>query len=246
MKSKLALQLFTVRDESAKDYIKTLEKVAELGYNGVEFAGYYGLSADELKCQLDRLHLLPAGSHADVNAVLNNPMEVIAFNKTIGNKNIVIPYYGLTDEKSAEELSEKIKSVIKLYKDNGFTLCYHNHENELIPSDGKYPLEMLIEKAGKDSVKLEIDTYWAKRAGLNPADYLIKQKDNLSNVIHLKDGTDSEITAIGDGENDIRGIVETAERLNIEWIIVEDDTALPDGFTSAAKSIAYLKEHFNF
>lgn len=83
---KIGLQLYTVKEEAAKDFIGTIEKVAAAGYKNIEFAGFFNTPAEKLKDTLDRLSLKAVSSHVDKNMLLNNLDDLIAYHKVIGAK----------------------------------------------------------------------------------------------------------------------------------------------------------------
>lgn len=244
--SRLALQLFTVRDECAKDFVKTLKEVSELGYEGVEFAGFHGLSAKELACHLDRLGLKAVSSHTDFKLFTEKPDEVIEYNKELGNKNIVIPWTNTKDEASACKVADAINTVIDKYIDCGFIVSYHNHSEEFTITDGISPIDILLDRTdGK--LKLEIDTYWVFCTGIDPSEALRTRAGQLSSLIHLKDGLgDDDLTAIGEGKVDIESIIKAVDELGIEWLIVENDRPAPTGLDDATRSIKHLKENYKF
>src|SRR5690348_9189172 len=83
----IGLQLYTVRDACAKDFPGTLKAVAQIGFSGVEFAGYYGRSAQELRKMLDEDHLKCYGSHVPLDDLLGDKFDkTVEFNKVLGNK----------------------------------------------------------------------------------------------------------------------------------------------------------------
>ncbi|OSF25063.1 sugar phosphate isomerase, partial [Salmonella enterica subsp. enterica serovar Agona] len=92
MKAKIALQLWSVKEACEDDFFGTLEKVAEMGYDGVEFAGYYGKSASEIKAKLAELGLEVAGSHISKEQLEEDLENVILFERELGNEYIICPY----------------------------------------------------------------------------------------------------------------------------------------------------------
>ena len=144
--SKLAVQLYTVREEAGKDFIGTLEKIAALGYEGVEFAGFFDIPANVLKNQLDRLGLTPVGSHTSIEQLVDHLDEVITYNKTIGNSNIVCPWSEVKDEESLELLVAQLKKVVQRLQDEDMILLYHNHDHEFKKIGENYLLDLLFEK----------------------------------------------------------------------------------------------------
>ena len=93
----IALQLYCVREDCEKDLAAVLDAVAEMGYEGVEFAGYYDRGAEELRQMLDARGLVCCGTHTRIDTLLGDALaETIAFNKTLGNPFLIVP--GLPEE----------------------------------------------------------------------------------------------------------------------------------------------------
>ncbi|WP_179946618.1 sugar phosphate isomerase/epimerase [Listeria sp. ILCC797] len=220
MKQKIGLQMWSVKEDAERDFFGTLEKIAEMGYDGVEFAGYYGVSAADLKAKLAELNLAVAGSHIPLERLLGNIREVIDYEKTLGNKHIVCPY---ADFKSAEawaELAEQFEQIAQVATQAGMTFSYHNHAHEFRMIDGQYILDFLLEKA--PHISLELDTYWAEFAGVSAPDYMEKYKTRMS-LVHLKDRLGDESTEIGNGDLNIQSFVDAARKNGTEWLIVEQE-----------------------
>ncbi len=168
MSARIGLQLFTVREELGKDFQGTLEKIASIGYSGVEFAGYGGLKADELKNLLDRLNLKAAGSHVGIEQLENEMEKVIEYNKIIENKYLVIPYKKYDSYDEFIEIAKLFNDLGEKCQEEGIILCYHNHYWELDKFDGKIGLDIIYDNSSKDYLQSEIDTYWVKYAGIDP------------------------------------------------------------------------------
>lgn len=186
---KVGLQLFSVRDEMAKDMRATLKTVKEMGYDYVEFAGYFGKSAEEIRSILDEVGLECVSAHQTYDVFLSNPEENLQYLKTIGAKYCAIPWMGIEKHKGNSEFEKtvgEIKTVAKLLKENGIQMLYHNHDFEFVKYDDKYLFDWLYETVGLDLLKPEIDTCWVKYAGENPCAYLEKYGGNID-VVHFKD-----------------------------------------------------------
>lgn len=239
--SKLALQLYTVREECQKDFIKTLEKVSKLGFEGVEFAGFYNTDAKELKKYLEKFNLKAVGSHTPFEDIVYKCDEIISYNKEIGNKNIVCPYYNLKTKEDLDNFINGLKMVIDKYEDNEMTLFYHNHTHEFEKIDNEYIFDILI-KSFDSKLKIELDTFWAYSANVNVIEYIEKNLTNLK-LLHLKDGIESKPKALGEGKTPIIEIFRNAKKNNIEWIIVENDEPIPNGIEDITRSIMYIKEN---
>ena len=169
------LQLYSVRGDCGKDLPGTLAKVAKMGYAAVEFAGYYGRNAKDMRKLLDDNGLVCCGTHAQFNSLLgDNLPKTIEFNKTIGNKYLIVPglpgqYTGshetwLNTAKIFNELAEKVKP-------HGMLVGYHNHSAEFKPIDGKLPWDTFCSNTRKDVI-MQLDTGNALHGGADPLPYL--------------------------------------------------------------------------
>jgi len=237
---KIALQLYSVRDccNTAEEFIHTLKAVKALGYDGVEFAGYHGLSAQELKNHLTEIGLDAVASHQSVDELENHLDELIAYNNTIGCKNIVCAYSPTKDMAEMTHLEQVLQSAIARAVAEGISVLYHNHSHEFEPIDGVLPIDMI-----QQYCMLELDTYWVFSSKNDPAAYL-KSHANKIGLIHLKDGgMDANPCAIGEGKNDIQAIINASLEIGAKWLIVENDDPVPDGLSDAARSIRNLKSY---
>ncbi len=245
----IALQMFSLRNESEKDFIGTLKKVADMGYDGIEFAGYGGLAAEELKMVLDNIGLKAASSHVSLTTLETELEEIINYQHIIGSKNIVCPY--LPPERRGKEdyynLIPFLNKVGERCFDEGITFSYHNHDFELIElEDGKRPLELLMEETNPKWVQTELDIYWLTKAGENPVEW-IERYQNRTPLIHLKDmTTDGEqfFAELGTGGVDIDGVLKQASNSNLEWWVIEQDQSRRTPLESVKISIDYLKTKF--
>jgi len=241
----VALQLYTVRDETAKDFLGTLEKVAQIGYEGVEFAGTGGLSPSELKKALNDPGLKPAGSHVGIDQLKGNLDAVIEYNLEIGNKYVVCPYMPEEMRGSASqwrEAAETLSEIGAKCREKGLILCYHNHAFEFQKFDGKYGFDILYESSDPECLKAEIDTFWVKFGGGDPAEYIRKLAGRCP-LIHLKDmGEDGKtFMEVGEGIMDFQAIFDASEKGGVEWYIVEQDVCQRPSLESARISFENLR-----
>jgi sugar phosphate isomerase/epimerase len=169
-----ALQLFSIREETAKDFVGSLEKVAKLGYDAVEFAGYGELSAKEMKSHLDRVGLKVYGSHVGYDRLINNLDEEIEYNLTVNNGYIVLPGYGFENANDFKKLALTLNVIGEKCKKVGIQLCYHNHSHEFKSFDCKLGMDILLDETEPSYLKAEIDTYWVQYAGINVVEYVGK------------------------------------------------------------------------
>ncbi len=243
----VALQMFTLRNETEKDFVGTLKKVAELGYNGVEFAGYGGLSSKELKAVLDDLGLAAASSHVPLAQVRDGLSDVITYNQEIGNTNIVVPFL-MPDERTDahyKELVDTLNHAGEICHKEGMTLAYHNHDFELETlSNGKRALEFIFEETNPEWVQSEFDIYWLTKAGESPAEWL-KRYNGRTPLVHIKDmTTDDEqfFAELGTGGVDLESVFALGDAQNVKWWVVEQDQSKRNPLESIEISINYLKE----
>ncbi|MBU3142159.1 sugar phosphate isomerase/epimerase [Clostridium sp. CF012] len=222
----IGLQLYSIKDETEKNFKAALKEVAKIGYSGVEFAGYGGLESSEIKSLLDELGLVVCGSHVSLQELTENIQGVIDYNLEIGNKYIICPYATYSSRQDFEDMALKLNDIGKRIKANGLLFGYHNHSNELQKFDGEYGLDSLYKKTDKNLVKAEIDTYWLQYAGLDPADY-IKKHAGRCDLIHIKDmkviGEEKQSTEVGNGIMDFKPIIYEAEKQGAKWLIVEQE-----------------------
>jgi sugar phosphate isomerase/epimerase len=242
----VAVQMYTLREESQQDFAGTLKKVAELGFSGVEFAGYGGLTAREVKALLDDFGLQAASSHVPLEELENNLSQVIEDQKILGSKYVVCPYL-MPDRRSGEDyqaLISLLDQVGETCRLEGITLCYHNHDFELdLLEDGRMALEAIFDDTNPDNVKAELDIYWLTKAGENPEKWINRYK-NRTPLVHLKDMTKDEeqfFAELGTGGVDIESVLNIGEEAGVQWWVVEQDMSRRTPFESIEISINYLK-----
>lgn len=243
MKISIALQLFTVRDETQKDFLGTLEKVAEMGYSGVEFAGFGNISSSEMDKTLKKLNLKAVGSHTIMDLLKNDLDEVIKYNLEIGNSFVVCPYDKYETKQEWLNAFDLYTEIGTKLKDRGLQFAYHNHSHEFEKYDDEYVLDMMYRSIDPELLKTEIDTCWAFYAGVDPAKYIGKYSGRCP-IIHLKDlsKVDRDTTEVGEGIIDIKSIIKASKKAGTEWFVVEQDRCKRPTIESAKISIDNLKK----
>ncbi len=240
---KIAVQLYTLRNECEKDFISVLEKVAKLGYEGVEFAGFYDYSARVIKEHLDKLGLKTVGSHTSLEELESGLDAIIEYNKTIENSFIICPYATWDNEEELNQLAERLNKISNKTREAGLTLLYHNHDHEFEMINNRYGLDLLFELTKESGLDAELDTHWIQRAQVDVTDY-IQKIGNRCKLIHLKDlreiGGHKDYAAVGEGIMDIKGIIETSQKIGVEWFVVENDLPEPSGLENVTISIQNL------
>lgn len=188
-KIKIALQLYSVRRACGKDFDRTVEQVAKMGFDGVEFAGYhkYNGKAKELRKFLDSLGLKAAATHVGFNTFGgSNVQKAIDFHKAIGCKYLVCPGDGrFTHKDRSKELADGFNKAAANLKPHGLFCGYHNHSREFGNAVGeKTWWDLFAERTTKDVV-LQQDVGWTANAGKDPALY-VRRYPGRSLVLHFK------------------------------------------------------------
>lgn len=234
------IQLYTFNQDYPADYVGTLERIAELGLEGIEFCGDYVLPASELKDHLARLGLKAAGWHINLDGFLNDYETNVAYHKAIGNHLVTIPAYPMDTKEDLDRLISIVNDLSPRLKADGLTLGYHNHTHEFKQFEGRYGLDLLAERCA-DTLSLELDLYWVHQSGVDPLTYWRQHRDQ-THLIHLKDGVGGDqFTALGAGLVDIPALVKEAADSKIEWILLENDAPKPSAYENVRESVSYLK-----
>lgn len=233
------LQLYSVRDYLI-DLDYCFSRLNEFKYKFVEFAGYGGNSAEELKALLEKWDMTVIGAHVDANDIVADFDNIVKFHKALGNKNIVIPAYHINNHENLCKLVEIINKYQPMFEAEGMKLHYHNHENEFKPnSDGEIPFEVLKKET---DVLFEVDTFWVYYAGLDPVAFVKENIDRIE-LLHIKDGLldRREGRPLGEGKAPVKDCVNMALELNLP-IIVESEETIPNGIMEAKKCYKFLRK----
>lgn len=233
----VSIQLYSVRDCMEKDFEGTLAKISELGYESVEFAGFYGRTADEINALLEKYDLKLSGTHSPFDDLVNNYDETVAFHKAIGNKYYIIPFQDLSSQEKLDSFVELVNPICDKLANDGITLCYHNHHFEFeMLENGEVIYEQLIYRT---KLKLQVDTYWAYVGMKNPIG-LLKRLGNRVILAHIKDGFENrESKPLGLGTAPVKDVVDYVKAQGIP-MVVESETCNPTGLEEAEICINYL------
>jgi len=239
----IALQLYTVRDETQQDFVRTLRRVAAMGYAGVEFAGFGGLPEQEMQALLAETGLRAAGAHIGLVELTDKNLEVsLAYCRAIGCPSIVLP--GLAPEfrtaEGIQALAPRLNAIGERCQQAGLAFAYHNHDFEFVHLDGRTWYDYLLDATDPALVKVEVDVYWAAHAGHDPL-ALLQRLGNRVALIHCKDqATDGAMTEVGQGTLDMQGMTAFAQQQGI-WAVVEHDHPTLPALESARISLGYFQ-----
>ncbi|HZQ27363.1 MAG TPA: sugar phosphate isomerase/epimerase [Acidimicrobiales bacterium] len=241
----IAVQLYTLRQQVADlGLARVLERVAAIGYGGVELAGLGGLAPQEVRSIVADLGMVVSSAHvtlpvgADAQAVLDEQ-------EAVGNT-VLIAGGGPADVSSVEvahQLADRFNEAAAHAAERGMTVGYHNHWWELdTPIDARRsPYELLLERL-VPSVFMEVDIYWAQVGGCDPIQ-LVAALGPRARYLHVKDGPiepRTPMTAVGAGRMDIAGVLAAATYA--EWHVVELDEFGGDMFDAVAESYQWLAD----
>ena len=224
----IALQLYSVRDDCAKDLSLTLQAVAQMGYEGVEFAGYYDRSAEELRGMCDDLDLKIVGTHTGLNTLLGDELEkTVVFNKTLGNPYLIVPGLGgeYTNSQDAwKETASIFNDIAEKISNEGMYTGYHNHAGEFMPLEGEIPWDTFATNT-RDEVVLQIDTGHVLRAGQDNVPF-IERYHGRYKIVHIKEFSSTNDKAlIGEGDLAWEEVFDAFETVGgTEWYIVEQES----------------------
>ncbi len=240
----VALQLYSVREAAAQDFAGVLKKVAAMGYAGVEPAGLHGMPPAELRQRLDDLGLTVCSMHGGLPTE-ENIDEIVETAKTLGYSRHVSGFGrdAFATRDTLLEAAEKAQAAAELLKPAGLTMNIHNHwwefENRF---DGAYGHQIFMDAA--PDVYAEIDTYWVKVGGGDPA-AVVTSYGERAPLLHIKDGPgnrEAAMTAVGAGAMDWDNVLASASDAT-EWLIVELDRCDTDMMQAVTDSFRYLVDN---
>jgi len=245
----LGLQLYSVRDQLAKDYEGTLKQVAGLGFKEVESAGYYDHTPEQVNAAMQAAGLHLVSAHYSYDALNPKLPDIIAFNKQLGVRYIICAFPGFKNPASVQGKSfadrvrsftlddyrwnaEQFNRIGAQVKQAGMHFGYHNHTMEFHPQQGVVPFDELIHLTDPALVTFEMDAGWVKVGGGDPAAYLRRYPTRIS-MMHIKDfkhtSKPESVSApppsaeLGQGTVDFPALFAAASKSNIKHLFVEQE-----------------------
>lgn len=223
----VGLQLYSVRTECQKDFPATIKAVSDIGYQGVEFAGYYDYSAKDLRKLLDDNGLKCCGSHTQLDTLLgDNLPKTIEFNKTIGNKYLIVPWLDPNKYNTADawrEAADMFNELAEKVEPHNMQVGYHNHSHEFKPVDGRVPWDIFFGNTRKDVI-MQFDTGNAMHGGGDAIPYL-KRYPGRAVTVHLKEySATNEDAILGEGDIPWEELLRLCETIGeTKWYIIEEE-----------------------
>jgi sugar phosphate isomerase/epimerase len=239
----VGIQLYTLRDAMAADVIGTLKKVSDLGYKNLELASYsdgkfYGFTPKEIKKISNDMGMEIVSSHTQVEAAgitIDNAKKMADDHAELGVKYCVQPWVNEVDRniESYKKMVGDWNEVGKKMKEVGIQFAYHNHNFEFKNIDGVVPYyDIYMAEMDPNFVTMEIDLFWANKAGQNPVE-MFKKYPGRFQLFHMKDMhtkqdpfydvIKDDISPVGAGVIDFKAILAAKDVAGMKYLFVEDD-----------------------
>ncbi len=235
----VALQLYSVREDTKVDFARTAAEVAKIGYRGVELAGTGNLDAPRAKAALDAAGLEVAGMHTGIDALRRDFNQVVGDALLFGTRHVVcswLPPALYVSAAAAQRIGEELNGIGAALRAFGLRLSFHNHAAELKLVDGRPILSWMLGAAEPRNLGAEVDVYWAHVGGYPPAKFLRAQGERVR-LVHLKDEKE-----IGLGPVNFADVFTALESIRAaEWYIVEQEQYNHAPLESVRRCYAQLK-----
>jgi sugar phosphate isomerase/epimerase len=245
MPAPIAIQLHTLRDEAERDFASVIDRVARMGYVGVETAGLHGMPPAEFRRRVSDAGLVVCSAHGPL-PLGDDGRRVLDEHAAIGSPCLIVPYLPMERFRSASAVEAVASDMNRAWEnvrayDMGFG--YHNHWWEFQSRvDARSAYDLLLDSLAPE-ICAELDVYWARVGGADPAD-LVRRVGVRGRLLHIKDGpadgSGAPMVAVGSGALDVDAIVRGAQA---EWHVVELDRYDGDMFEAVEQSLAYLVDH---
>jgi sugar phosphate isomerase/epimerase len=259
----VGLQLYTIREAMQKDVPGSLKKVSDMGYKYLELASYdmkegkfYGNTPEDFRKMVKDLGMEVISSHAGVpkNATQDIAKKMAEDHAKLGAKYCIQPYVADEDRKTVAGYQKMVADwnmVGKVMKSNGLQFGYHNHNFEFDTVEGKVPyFDIFLTEMDKDLVIMELDLFWATKAGQNPVE-LFKKYPGRFQLFHMKDMHTKEapsfitrsddMVPVGTGVINFKEILAAKQTAGLKYMFVEQDNAgKGDAFAAIKTSITNL------
>ncbi|MBO3801902.1 MAG: sugar phosphate isomerase/epimerase [Thermoproteota archaeon] len=244
-KLKVGAQLIIWGKGPEEDLGNVLVEVKDAGYEGIEASSdlilKYGHKAKEL---LTKNSLKLVALHNGVGD-LNKAEQSLKLLKELEGEYLTFSGPGGKGiEEDYLKCTNFLNEVGKIAKSYGIKVCYHNHGHEI--ANNQKGIKLIIQNTDPELVSLCVDTYWVKFGGSDPLSFIKDNKDRVA-YLHLKDGSEEDMknkkfSELGKGSIDFPQILSFVTKLNMKWVVVEQDSSLRSPFKSMLESREYLRK----
>jgi sugar phosphate isomerase/epimerase len=240
----VGLMLYSVREESARDFEGVLGRVGDLGYDGVELFDLHGHDPEVVRGWLDEHGLVAAGRHAGLDALEQSLPALAAELEVLGTDRIALSWIDPPESAAAAQAAvARIAAIAPRAQELGLKFGFHNHWGELAPlEDGVTTLDLLC-AFPPEQLWLELDLGWVWEAGVDPVELLGRLAGRCP-LVHAKDlrsRGSREYTAVGDGAVGYDRVLPAAVAAGVEWLIVEQDEIDGPPFDAVERSLEFVR-----
>ena len=238
-----------VASELNTDWRGTLQKAAELGFSEIELSNFYGPSAAEFMQFCRSVGIKPIGGGGIPMAATGNALNVkVDELNALGAHYAVVYWPWLTGEPfslaDCQRSAELLNAMGKTCREQGLTLCWHNHDKEFILMETGLPYDYLMTHTDPALVKAEMDVYWVAKGGADPLTVLQRYASRYV-VLHVKDmapGPTQDFACAGSGILYVKAILSEAHRQGVQHYMLErDNVNVVDGLACLATGGQFMR-----
>ena len=221
----VGLEMYSVRAECQKDFPGTLEAVAKIGYKGVEFAGYWGRSAKEIRKMIDDLGVVTCGTHTQFADLQPDKVDAtIEFNQILGNKFVICPYMTGKTRQDWLDHAKMFNGLADKLKPLGMFTGYHAHKHDFELIEGQSAWDIFFGNTKKEVI-MQLDTSNCRDGGQDPVEVLHRYPGRCHSI-HLKANGGGPEAVIGEDKINWPGVFEWCEsKGGTDWYVVEHETS---------------------
>jgi sugar phosphate isomerase/epimerase len=250
----VGLQLYSLRDQFAKDVPGTFKLVQQLGFKEVELAGTYNLSPEKFREELTAHGLQPIAAHFPYERFRDDADGVAKEARALGLKYAGIawiPHDGAFDEKTCREAIGVFNHAGEALARQGLKFFYHQHGYEFQPFGQGTLFDLLMTETTPKLVSFEMDLLWVVHPGQDPVK-LLKKYGPRWELMHLKDlkqGVKGDLTghtdvandvALGTGQMDFPAVLKAAKDVGVKHYFIEDES--PSVVQQLPVSLRFLEQ----
>lgn len=233
------LQLYSVAPLLKNDFFGTLDKIAQIGYTGVEFAGYYDIDAKTMKKELQKRNLKAVSSHVSFQLMEEDLKKELDYLKELGCDQIVCPWTDMNTLEKAKEKADILNRIGESCYKEGLALSYHNHAHEFAAENGVTCLDYLYENTDPRYLKAQIDVYWVAMGKQDPYEYVKKYADRM-NLVHLKQFRDFTNVDAPDGTIDFKKVIDLTNQA--VPVYEQENLTCENGILSITRSFEHMNK----
>lgn len=254
-KGPLGLQLYSLRDQFAKDVPGTMAKVKEFGFTQVELAGTYGKSPEEFNALLKANGLKAIAGHFGYDQFKNDPEAVAKEAKALGLEyagTAWVPHEGQVTEQWVHDTAKVFNHAGEVLAKHGIKFYYHNHGYEFVPHGDGTLFDLLVKETNPKYVSFQMDVMWTFFPGQDPAKLMTKYAGRWA-LMHVKDlkkgvatgaltgGTDTKNdVVIGTGQVNWPALLAASKKAGVKYYFIEDES--PSVLEQVPQSLKYLEQ----